>query len=97
MLIAVGEVNLAQVIEDFKLMAADKNERHENNERVEFKHADGWGFVYSENGKLQVIKSMLNISFVITARSTMFLNSSKNSRRSVIQTPNVFFTICCQI
>lgn len=57
MLIAIGEVDVSTIIDDFKLIAGNQNERHENNEDQDFKHWDGWGFSFLENNKIQVIKS----------------------------------------
>ncbi|MBD3289424.1 hypothetical protein GF337_11530 [candidate division KSB1 bacterium] len=59
MLIAVGDVDIAVVAEDFKIIAGDENEKHENNVDKEFKHGDGWGFAYLENDELVVHKSIL--------------------------------------
>lgn len=57
MLIVVGDVDTELVFDDFKLIAGNRNEQHENNVDEDFTHGDGWGFSYFKNGKLQVLKS----------------------------------------
>ena len=58
MLIAVGEVNISNLIDDFVLIASDKNERHENNEDKDFPHGDGWGISYVEDNQIKLYKSI---------------------------------------
>lgn len=57
MLLAVGKFEMKPLLEGLAIMAADKNERHEENENVLFQHADGWGIVYRENNELKIYKS----------------------------------------
>jgi predicted glutamine amidotransferase len=57
MLVAAGNFNIDHLINDFILMAADQNEKHEKNIDQEFKHGDGWGIAYLENNALQVFRS----------------------------------------
>lgn len=59
MLVAVGEVNVPQLINGFLAMAKDHNEVHENNRKNkgEFLHKDGWGAAWMEDGKFRVLKS----------------------------------------
>lgn len=57
MLVAIGNINTDWLIQDFILMAADQNEKHEKNQDQEFKHGDGWGIAYLENGELKVFRS----------------------------------------
>lgn len=57
MLIAIGKFQIKTLLEGVKIMAEDKNERHEENESVEFKHAHGWGIIYLDGKKLKFFKS----------------------------------------
>ena len=57
MLFAVGNVNINWLIQDFILMASDQNEKHEKNMDKIFKHGDGWGIAYLENGELKIFRS----------------------------------------
>lgn len=53
MLIAVGEVPMARLLDDFKLMALNRNERHElNRDNPNFIHDSGWGIVLGKAGRL---------------------------------------------
>jgi len=57
MLVAAGRIPLAQLLNDFKLMAQNKNEVHElNRENPEYKHSDGWGIVVGKSGRLNLYK-----------------------------------------
>ncbi len=56
MIIAAGHINMADVLDDFALMANNRNEQHENNRDREFRHGDGWGIAYLDNGRLQCEK-----------------------------------------
>ena len=57
MLIAVGQFRMSQLLEDFKLMAQNKNEKHEYNENnPNFIHADGWGIVLERSGRIEHYK-----------------------------------------
>ncbi len=58
---AVGKFNSDWLIDDMITMASDQNERHEENAHTVFKHADGWGAAYLENGKLQTFHSSASI------------------------------------
>jgi predicted glutamine amidotransferase len=57
MLVAVGNFNIDYLIQDFILMAADQNEKHEKNIDQEFKHGDGWGIAYLDQGELKTFRS----------------------------------------
>lgn len=57
MIFAVGDINADWLIQDFIQMAADQNEKHEKNSDKEFKHSDGWGIAYLENGGLKIFRS----------------------------------------
>jgi len=61
MLIAAGNFNIDHLINDFILMAADQNEKHEKNSDKEFKHSDGWGIAYLENGGLKIFRSTMTV------------------------------------
>lgn len=53
MLVAVGEVPMARLLDDFKLMALNRNERHElNRDNPNFIHDSGWGIVLGKAGRL---------------------------------------------
>ncbi len=53
MLIAIGNFQAENVFRDFKLMAMNKNEKHENNRNnSDFLHNDGWGVVLGKSGRL---------------------------------------------
>jgi len=54
LLIAAGKFDLSEIIDDFKTMAMDQNEKHENNAGKEFRHGDGWGIVFMQDGRMQV-------------------------------------------
>jgi len=58
MLIAAGQFPMAQLLDDFKLMAQNKNEKHEYNKKgQDFKHKDGWGIVIRSSGRLEQYKN----------------------------------------
>ncbi len=59
MLIAVGDTDIATIAEDFKRIAGDKNEKHENNIDKDFEHGDGWGVVYLVDNQLKMKKSIV--------------------------------------
>lgn len=59
MLIAVGDADIATIAEDFKRIASDKNETHENNIDKDFEHGDGWGVVYLADDQLKMQKSII--------------------------------------
>jgi len=57
MLVATGQLPVAQLLDDFKLMALNKNEEHElNRKNPNFIHGDGWGIVIGKSGKLECYK-----------------------------------------
>jgi len=48
---------MSQLLEDFKFMAQNKNEKHEYNENnPNFIHADGWGIVLKRSGRIEQYK-----------------------------------------
>ena len=54
MLIAVGKFPVAQLLDDFKLMSLNRNEKHEmNKNNCNYIHDDGWGIVLGKSGKLE--------------------------------------------
>jgi predicted glutamine amidotransferase len=58
MLVAAGKLPIPKILNAFKLMATNKNEKHEVNiNRPDFRHGDGWGIVYSKNNKLEWYKN----------------------------------------
>ncbi len=76
MLIALGNFNIEALIHDFILMAADQNERHENNIDGPYKHGDGWGTAYLENGQLKIFRSTQPV--YEDDRINQFKNSKSN-------------------
>ena len=58
MILNVGNVNADLVIQEMMCLALDENEKHENNDGVDFRHEDGWGITYLENNKLKIFKSV---------------------------------------
>ena len=53
MLVAVGEFQMARLLDDFKLMALNRNEKHElNRDNPDFIHDSGWGIVLGTSGSL---------------------------------------------
>ncbi|NOZ62425.1 MAG: hypothetical protein GXO74_12180 [Calditrichaeota bacterium] len=58
MIFARGKFDTDTLIDDMIIMALDKNERHEENAKQQFRHADGWGACYLQDGGLVVHKSV---------------------------------------
>jgi len=57
MLVCAGKLPMTQILDDFKLMALNKNEKHEiNKEQPSPVHGDGWGIVTGRFGKLELYK-----------------------------------------
>jgi glutamine amidotransferase len=57
MLIAVGQLRMSQLLEDFKRISQNKNEKHEYNEnKPDFIHADGWGIVLERSERIELYK-----------------------------------------
>lgn len=53
MLVAVGELPMAQLLDDFKLVALNRNEKHEmNRDNPDFIHDSGWGIALGKAGNL---------------------------------------------
>ena len=59
MLIAAGRLPLRDLLEDFKLMALNQNERHEHSDRPDHTNGDGWGVVTGRAGRLECYKSIM--------------------------------------
>jgi predicted glutamine amidotransferase len=60
MLVAVGRFSVPKILSDFKLIAMNKNEKHELNENnPNFIHSDGWGIVLKESDKLDFYKNAI--------------------------------------
>jgi len=57
MIFAAGKLNVKWLIDDIIQMAADNNEKHEENVNIEFKHSDGWGLTYLDGNNLKVFRS----------------------------------------
>jgi predicted glutamine amidotransferase len=47
------------LLDGFALMAADQNEKHEENEDSAFGHPHGWGIIFQEKRQLKIFKSIL--------------------------------------
>jgi len=57
MVIAVGEFRADHLLDGFRLMATNRNEKHEHNKNdTGFIHGDGWGIVCGKSGKLELYK-----------------------------------------
>lgn len=56
MLVGAGQLPMAQLLDDFRLMAQNKNERHEHWNDPNFLHCDGWGIVTGKSGRLECYK-----------------------------------------
>ena len=57
MAIAVGEFRVDHLLDGFRLMATNRNEKHELNKRnTSFVHGDGWGIVSGKSGKFELYK-----------------------------------------
>lgn len=57
-LLAVGKLAMKPLLEGFALMAADQNEKHEENEAGNFGHPHGWGIIFQKNNQLKIYKSI---------------------------------------
>jgi len=57
MLVAAGQLSIPKILDDFKLIAVNRNEKHELNAKdPNFTHSDGWGIVIGKSGKLDFYK-----------------------------------------
>jgi predicted glutamine amidotransferase len=57
MLVAVGKLSIPKILDDFKLVAMNRNEEHELNENDPgFVHSDGWGIVIGKSDNLNFCK-----------------------------------------
>jgi len=57
MAIAVGEFRVDHLLDGFRLMATNRNEKHELNKwNSNFVHGDGWGIVSGKSGELELYK-----------------------------------------
>lgn len=57
MLVTAGKLSMPKVLDDFKLVAMNKNEKHEKNMNdPNFTHSDGWGIVVGKSGRLEFYK-----------------------------------------
>ena len=57
MLVAAGKLCMPKILDDFKLVAMNKNEKHELNvNNPNFTHSDGWGIVVGKSGRLEFYK-----------------------------------------
>jgi predicted glutamine amidotransferase len=57
MLVAAGRLSMSKILDDFKLVAMNRNEKHELNVKdPNFVHSDGWGIVVAKSGKLDFYK-----------------------------------------
>lgn len=58
MILCAGKTNINWLIDDMVEMAADRNERHEENENTAFRHEDGWGISYLSGNRLTTFRSV---------------------------------------
>jgi predicted glutamine amidotransferase len=57
MLVAAGQLPMPKILDDFRLVAMNRNEKHELNVKdPNFIHSDGWGIVIGKSGKLDFYK-----------------------------------------
>jgi predicted glutamine amidotransferase len=57
MLVAAGQLPMPKILDDFKLVAMNRNEKHELNVKdPNFIHSDGWGIAIGKSGKLDFYK-----------------------------------------
>jgi len=57
MLVCAGKLPMTQILDDFKIIALNKNEEHEiNKEQPDLVHGDGWGIVTGKTWKLELYK-----------------------------------------
>jgi predicted glutamine amidotransferase len=56
MLVGVGKLPVAKLLDSFQLMAQNKNEKHEHWGDPNYVHGDGWGIVVKSLGKLECYK-----------------------------------------
>jgi len=57
MVVAVGEFRVDRLLDGFRLMGTNRNEKHEHNKNdTGFIHGDGWGIVSGKSGKLELYK-----------------------------------------
>jgi|SaaInlStandDraft_5_1057022.scaffolds.fasta_scaffold54691_2 predicted glutamine amidotransferase len=62
MLIAVGEFNLSNILDDLSFISQGKNELNEKNTKFgEFTHGEGWGIAYFKKTRWHLYKSDLAI------------------------------------
>lgn len=57
-LLAVGKFEMKPLLDGFALMAADLNEKHEENEAGAFGHPHGWGIIFWKKNQLKIFKSI---------------------------------------
>jgi len=56
-LVAAGHLPMPRILDDFKLVAMNRNEKHELNVNdPNFTHSDGWGVIVGISGKLDFYK-----------------------------------------
>lgn len=57
MLVAFGKLSMTQLLDDFKQMAQNRNEKHElNKDNPDYLHRSGWGIVVRKAGKIELYK-----------------------------------------
>jgi predicted glutamine amidotransferase len=60
MLVAAGQLPIQRILDDFKIVAMNKNENHElNANNPDFTHSDGWGIVIGKSGKMSFYKKAI--------------------------------------
>jgi glutamine amidotransferase len=56
MLVGIGKMPMAQLLDSFQLMAQNKNEKHEHWGDPNYVHGDGWGIVVKRLGRFECYK-----------------------------------------
>lgn len=57
MLVGIGKLPLGRLLDDFKLMAQNNNERHEHSDDPGHIQGDGWGIVTGRSGEFECYKN----------------------------------------
>jgi len=61
MLVCAGKLPMTRILDDFKFMALNKNEKHEiSKEKPHLVHGDGWGIVIGRFRKLEFYKKAVS-------------------------------------
>ncbi len=95
MLIALGNFRTDWLIDDFILMAADRNEKHENNANEQFLHGDGWGIVYEQSGEFRLSRAItpcyedVRFNHYRSIQSSFFMMHARKGSKGIVNIRNV--------